>query len=149
LFIEKKMEATIRYLGEVRFEAEARGHRVICDQPVSNRGSDQGLTPPEFLLASLGTCAGYYAAEYLNTRGLPSHGLKIRVEGIKAAQPARIGSFKIDLTLPELEQRHRDGVLRAVRGCLVHNTLLHAPAIDIALTGKAAAPTAATRPDAA
>jgi len=62
------MEVEILYLGEVKFEAIARGHRVICDQPATNGGSDSGMTPPEFLLVSLGTCAGYYAAQYLKTR---------------------------------------------------------------------------------
>ena len=32
---------------------EARGHRLVCDQPRENGGADAGLTPPEFLLASL------------------------------------------------------------------------------------------------
>ena len=49
------MEAEILYLGEVKFEAIARGHRVICDQPATLGGSDSGMTPPEFLLVSLGT----------------------------------------------------------------------------------------------
>jgi putative redox protein len=129
------MQTTIRYLGGVRFEAEARGHKVICDQPLENHGTDQGMTPPEFLLASLGTCAGFYAAEYLRTRGLPSDGLAIQVDASKAAQPARLGSFTISVTLPEVEQRHREGVLRAIRACLVHNTLLHSPQININIAG--------------
>jgi organic hydroperoxide reductase OsmC/OhrA len=28
------------------------------DQPVENGGHDEGMTPPELLLASLGSCAG-------------------------------------------------------------------------------------------
>jgi putative redox protein len=57
------MELKIEYLGGVRFAAETRGHRVVSDQPPENGGEDSGMTPPEFLLASLGTCAGYYAAQ--------------------------------------------------------------------------------------
>ena len=83
------MDVEILYLGEVKFEAIARGHRVICDQPATNGGSDSGMTPPEFLLVSLGTCAGYYAAQYLKTRSLPADGLRIKVTAEKAAQPAR------------------------------------------------------------
>ena len=52
------METRIQYCGGTRFIAEARGHRVECDQPASNGGADTGMTPPEFLLVSLGTCAG-------------------------------------------------------------------------------------------
>jgi len=125
----------VRHLGEVRFEADARGHRVLCDQPVSAGGANAGMTPPEFLLAALGTCAGYYAAEYLKTRHIASDGLAVRVEADKAENPARLSWFRIDVTTPQLEPRHQEGVLRAVKRCLVHNTLLHAPRIDVSVNG--------------
>ena len=136
------MDVEILYLGEVKFEAIARGHRVICDQPATNGGSDSGMTPPEFLLVSLGTCAGYYAAQYLKTRSLPADGLRIKVTAEKAAQPARLGRFLIEVTAPELDPQHQAGILRAVKLCLIHNTLLHAPAIDIVLNAPAAVPAA-------
>ncbi len=136
------MEVEILHLGEVKFEAIARGHRVICDQPFTNGGSDSGMTPPEFLLASLGTCAGFYAAQYLKTRSLPAVGLRIKVTAEKAAQPARLGSFRIEVTAPELDAHHQAGILRAVKSCLVHNTLLHAPAIDVVLNAPVDTPAA-------
>jgi putative redox protein len=127
------MEVIVEHLGGVKFEAAARGHRVICDQPLENHGADTGMTPPEFMLASLGTCAGYYAAEYLRTRNLAAEGLQVRVTAEKAAAPARLASFRIEVTVPDLDAKHEAGILRAVKACLIHNTLLHAPAIEIAL----------------
>lgn len=124
------MEVTIQHLGNVKFEATARGHSVICDQPPDNGGSDTGMTPPEFLLVSLGTCAGFYAAKYLETRGLSTKGLEVKVTAEKATQPARVGSFGIEVSVPGLDPAHEAGVLRAVKACLIHNTLLNAPAIQ-------------------
>jgi len=124
------MEVAIEHLGNVKFAAETRGHRVICDQPPENGGADEGMTPPEFLLASLGTCAGFYAAQYLKARSLPSQGLRVKVTAEKALQPARLGSFRIEVTVPGVEPKHEEGVLRAVRHCLIHNTLLQAPVIE-------------------
>jgi uncharacterized OsmC-like protein len=124
------MEVTIRHLGNVQFEASTRGHRVLCDQPPDNGGADRGMTPPEFLLVSLGTCAGFYAAQYLKTRSLPTDGLEIAVSAEKALQPARVGQFRIEVIVPGLDPRHEAGILRAVKACLIHNTLLHAPAIE-------------------
>lgn len=124
------MEVSVQYVNGVKFEASARGHRVLCDQPQDNGGSDDGMTPPEFLLVSLGTCAGFYAAQYLKTRGLPSEGLEIKVSAEKAKQPARLGSFRIEVLAPALDPQHEAGVLRAVKACLVHNTLVNAPAIE-------------------
>ena len=133
------MEASISYLDGVRFEAESRGHRVICDQPASIPGADTGMAPPEFLLVSLGTCAGFYALQYLKTRSLPTEGLAVRVLAEKASQPVRLGSFRIEVTVPGLDPRHHEGVLRAVKLCLVHNTLLHPPAIETVLKTEARA----------
>lgn len=127
------MQVDVRHLGGVRFEADARGHRVLCDQPIGSGGTDTGMTPPEFLLAALATCAGYYAAEYLKNRGLSRQGLSVRVEAEKARNPARLGSFRIEVTSGPIEERDRDGVLNAVKKCLIHNTLLNAPNIDIAV----------------
>jgi putative redox protein len=127
------MEVEIVHLGNVKFEAIAGRHHVICDQPASNGGSDSGMTPPDFLLVSLGTCAGFYAAQYLKARSLPVEGLRIRVSAEKATQPARLGKFQIEVTAPELDAQHQAGILRAVKACLIHNTLLNAPAIDVTL----------------
>jgi uncharacterized OsmC-like protein len=127
------MEATAQFQGGTRFEVSARGHKAICDQPVENGGADEGMTPPEFLLSSLAACAGYYAAEYLKARGLPPEDLKVRVVAEKALKPARLGSFRIEVSLARLDARHEEGLMRAVKACLIHNTLHAMPQIELAL----------------
>ena len=127
------MEVTATYQGRTAFAVAARGHRVICDQPPDNGGENSGLTPPELLLASLASCAGFYAAQYLNARKLPSDGLRVTVKAEKAFQPARLAAFHIDVYAGDLEARHEAGLLRAVKSCLIHNTLGASPSIDIAL----------------
>ncbi len=129
------MDVRVQYEGGVLFEADARGHRVLSDQPLCNGGTDRGMTPPEFLLTALATCAGYYAVEYLNTRKLPAEGLDVRVTAEKAKEPARLGSFSIQVSVPGLTGRHLEGVDRAVKACLIHNTLLHPPKIETVVTG--------------
>ena len=128
------MEVSVEYLGAVQFQVKARGQTIVCDQPEENGGFDEGMTPPELLLASLGTCAGYYAAEYLKARKLPVEGLRVRVSAEKAKAPARLGSFKVEVSLPgALDALRRDGVTRAIHSCLIHNTLQHPPKIDLEL----------------
>src|ERR1700687_4717157 len=118
------MEVSARYLLNSKFEVAARNHRVICDQPLDSGGSDEGMSPPEFLLASLATCAAYYATQYLKTRKLPAEDLQVRVRAEKAVQPARLASFQIDVTAARLDGRHQAGILRAGRACRVPNTLM-------------------------
>jgi putative redox protein len=126
------LEVTVNYANGVQFGVHARQHTIICDQPPENGGSDQGMTPPELLLASLGTCAAYYAAEYLRTRRLGLRGLHVRVTADKALKPTRLNVFHIEVVVPACsEERHREGILRAAKKCLIHNTLLHTPEITI------------------
>jgi putative redox protein len=128
------MEISVEYLGAVQFEVKARNHTIACDQPQENGGFDEGMTPPELLLASLGTCAGYYGAEYLKTRKLSAEGLRVRVTAEKAKAPPRLASFRVEVLLREaLDDRHREGVVRAIHSCLIHNTLTHPPKIELAL----------------
>ena len=131
------LETKITYLDGVRFRVSARTHELTSDQPFENGGADTGMTPPELLLASLGSCVAYYAAEYLRTRRMPASGLTITVSAQKAQAPARLTDFKIQLRAPGVsDQRHRDGILRAAKSCLIHNTLMNVPTVEIELDKK-------------
>ena len=133
------MGITVDHLGDVQFEVKARQHRVICDQPVEAGGFDEGITPPEFLLAALGTCAGYYAVQYLKAQKLRLEGLRVRVTAEKVKAPARLDQFVIEIEYPaELAERHRQGVLDSVHKCLIHNTLTHPPEIGVKLLAPSA-----------
>jgi uncharacterized OsmC-like protein len=59
--------------------------------------------------------------------------LEVRVTAEKATGPARLAAIRVEVTVPDLDPRHEAGVLRAVKACLIHNTLTHPPSIDIAL----------------
>jgi uncharacterized OsmC-like protein len=132
------IEVNVEHLGAVKFEAKARKLTIICDQPSENGGLDEGMTPPELLLASLGTCAGYYAAQYLKKFNLPAEAIRVRVTADKEKAPARVDNFRIEVEVAaELSGEHRAGVERAVHHCLIHNTLLNPP--KIALEIKSAA----------
>ncbi len=126
------MEVTVEHLGAVQFEIKARQHSISCDQPPENGGYDEGMTPPELLLASLGSCAAFYAAQYLRKNKLATEGTRVRVAADKVKDPARIDNFRIEIETPVgLNEQHRAGVEAAVHHCLIHNTLLHPPRIAV------------------
>jgi uncharacterized OsmC-like protein len=134
------MEVNVKLLGDVKFEVAARKHSLVCDQPAENGGSDEGMTPPELLLASLGSCAAFYAAAYLRKKGLAREGVEVRVTAEKAGPPARLDNFKIEVRVPlALSEADRAGMDVAVHHCLIHNTLLRTPSIQIVLQAPAAA----------
>ncbi|MGA7559467.1 MAG: OsmC family protein [Terriglobales bacterium] len=126
------MEITVEHLGAVQFEIKARRHTIVSDQPPENGGHDEGMTPPELLLASLGSCVGFYAAQYLRKHKLATEGTRVRVTADKLKDPARIDNFRIEIeTSAALTPQHRDGVENAAHHCLIHNTLLHPPKMQI------------------
>ena len=132
------MEVRVEHLGGVQFEVKARHHRIACDQPVENGGFDEGMTPPELLLASLGTCAGFYAAQYLKKHQLASEGTTVRVSAEKDTNPPRLNQFRIFLEVPAgISGQHREGIEEAVRHCLIHNTLLNSPTISLSVSSVA------------
>jgi len=126
------MEVTVEHLGAVQFEIKARQHTIACDQPPENGGFDEGMTPPELLLAALGSCAGFYAAQYLRKHKLAGEGTRVRVSAEKLKNPARMDNFNIEVEMPiALADEHRKGVEEAVHHCLIHNTLLHPPQMAV------------------
>jgi uncharacterized OsmC-like protein len=128
------MEVSVEYLGAVQFEIQARQHRIISDQPPDNGGHDEGMTPPELLLASLGSCAAYYAVDYLKRNNLPTDGARVKVTAEKVKGPFRLDNFRIELDVPgELSGGQLRGIDEAVHRCLIHNTLLHPPQIQVEL----------------
>lgn len=126
------MEVTVEHLGALQFEIKARQHAIVSDQPPESGGHDEGMTPPELLLASLGSCVGFYAAQYLRKHKLATEGTRVRVTADKLKDPARIDNFHIEIETPcALSEQHRGGVENAAHHCLIHNTLLNAPSIVV------------------
>jgi uncharacterized OsmC-like protein len=126
------MEVRIEHLGGVQFEIKARQHKIACDQPAENGGFDEGMTPPELLLASLGSCAGFYAAQYLKKYKLVSEGTRVRVTADRVKNPARMDNFRTEVEIPwAFSEQHRNGIEEAIHQCLIHNTLLHPPKIGL------------------
>jgi uncharacterized OsmC-like protein len=122
--VEVDVEVKISHLGQVKFAVQARSHTVVCDQPLENGGEDAGVTPPELLLASLGACAAFYAAQYLKTRNLAQAGVEVTVAADKLMQPARYGNFRIHVVCPvALTEEQTQAMMRSVRHCTIHNTL--------------------------
>lgn len=128
------MQVHVTQTGPVLFTIHARSHTIVSDQPPENGGADTGMTPPELLLASLGSCAAFYAAQYLKSRNLAQSGVEVSVTAEKLKQPARLGDFHIDVACPvPLSPDQEQGLLRSVHQCLIHNTLLSAPHVAINL----------------
>jgi len=127
------MEMNITYNSGTRFDAQTRAHTIIVDQPKEGGGQDQGPTPPELFVASLGSCIGIYALWFCQKRKIPFEGMKININWSKSTTPpARVDLIEANIVLPKgCPEEHKTHLIASVEKCLVHNSIIQAPEIKI------------------
>jgi len=126
---------TVTWLKQAQLAVDVRGHRLLVDQPADEGGEDQGMTPVELLVASLGSCIGYFAARFCQRHHLPAGGLRVTMAWEYAEQPHRVGSMAAHVHLPvALEPALRARMQKVLEGCTVHHSISIAPTIDVQIT---------------
>ena len=123
----------IEYKGGMRFDVDVRGHKMIVDQPPEMKGKDEGPTPADLFIASLGTCIGVYVHWYCDKHNINHEGMKINLVWAKATTPpARIDMVEVNIDLPDgCPQEHKKGLINQAEKCLIHQTIKHEPEINI------------------
>jgi len=114
----------VRFPGGKRVEATFDGYSVVTDQP--------GPSPFDLFLASIASCAGYYALRFCQERNLSIEGLKVSMETDRDASRKQIVKLRIAIDLPEsFPERYREAILRSVNQCTVKRHLEEPPAIEL------------------
>ena len=126
------MSVSVKYLNGKRFEVTCRGHSIIVDQPESEDGTDEGMTPVELLNASFSACAAYYALLFLKRRVKNLNSLEVRASWKYSEKPRRIGAINLIVIPPRaLTEQEKAGLLKSIEQCTVENTLRNSPEINI------------------
>ncbi|HLB02049.1 MAG TPA: OsmC family protein [Nitrospiria bacterium] len=76
----KKNSITISWVKGVQLAVEVWKHRIMVDQPLEEGGQDQGISPGEMFVGSLGACIGYFAVGFCQRHKIPTAGLKVAME---------------------------------------------------------------------
>ena len=129
------MKTLVVSAGNVASRARIGSHDLVFDQhPAVPGGTNRGPSPLDVLAVSVGACAHYYAAAYLYGRGIPTADLVVEVDAEKTAVPVhRLGKLALTIRVPpQLSDRERAGIERAIRSCPAYGTLVHPP--DLAIT---------------
>ena len=96
----------------------------------------KGMSPPDTLLASLGSCMGVYIRKYADGAKLNIGDFRIVVEAdFDAEKPYRFQNIKANIILggAVLDDRRKAALLEFIKNCPVHNTLKAAPNIEVAI----------------
>ena len=97
----------------------------------------KGITPPDTLLASLGSCIGVYIRKYAEGAKLTLSGFDMRVEAeFSKEKPISFKNINLSINLKgvALEEQRKEAFLKFIRNCPIHNTLKNSPHVEINLS---------------
>lgn len=96
----------------------------------------EGVSPPDTLLASLGSCIGVYIRKYAQGSGLVLKNFNITVEAdFNKELPVCFKEIKvyIDFKGIEIDERRKKALIDFIKNCPVHNTLKNSPHIEVSI----------------
>lgn len=126
------MEMTITFPGGVAVDAQFKGFTVHTDQTVEHGGRDSGPQPFDLFLASIGTCAGFYALRFCQQRALDTTGLGMKLITTKEPGASRLSTIRVEIQLPlGFPEKYRDAIVRAADQCAVKRHILEPPALEV------------------
>ena len=122
----------ITFPGGVQVNAQFNGFEVASDQPARNGGESTAPSPFDFFLASLGTCAGFFALRFCQQRELSTEGLSLLLTTEHNAESKRLDRVAITMQLPnDFPEKYRNAIIRATDQCAVKKALLDPPEVEI------------------
>jgi putative redox protein len=126
-------EIKIVFGGGVKVDAEYKGFLIKTDQPVHEGGGGTAPSPFDLFLASLATCAGFYALEFCQARKIPTAELAVSMSTERGAVSKMIEKVTIHVDLPAgFPEKYKDAIVKAVDHCAVKAHILRPPQFEIA-----------------
>jgi len=126
------MSMKINFPGGVSVSAEFDDFKVLSDQPERNGGENSAPSPYDLFLASLGTCAGFFALRFCQQRDLPTEGLGLTLDLERNKETKRLDKIIMDIQLPNgFPEKYKKAIIRATEECAVKKVILDPPEFEI------------------
>ncbi|MFC1708417.1 OsmC family protein [Planctomycetota bacterium] len=114
------------------FDIKVRSHTITTDLTQKENGNDDGPTPVDLFVGTLGACIGTMVQGYCDKHGYEEGDVSLALTYELADHPKRISAITVDLEIPEDVPDERKKALRRVAElCPVHATLRTPPRIDL------------------
>ncbi len=122
----------ISFPGGVAVDALIDGVLIRTDQPQRYGGGGTAPAPFELFLASIGTCAGYYALRFCQERQIPTEGMSVSMAWERSPATKLVSAIKIEIGVPPgVPEKYRAAIIRAADQCAVKRHLAEAPSIEV------------------
>lgn len=118
----------ITFPGGVAVNANFDGFTVSTDQPQSNGGNNSAPSPFRLFLASIGTCAGFYAISFCQQREIDTTNMRINLDTVRNSETHRLDQIKITVHLPDgFPEKYKKTLLRVIDQCTVKKAIFDPP----------------------
>lgn len=126
------MPMEITFPGGAAVHAEFKGFTVRTDQPEKNGGQNTAPAPFELFLASIGTCAGFFALRFCQERHIDTADLRVTLDAARNPETHRVETLSLRIHLPQgFPEKYRAAILRTVDQCSVKKHILEPPRFDV------------------
>jgi len=126
------MEMKIQLEGGFKVNAHYKGFTIRCDQPEEVGGENTAPEPFDIFLASIGTCAGAYVADFCIERSIPLDGIDLTLRFNRNEETKMITQVSMEVTMPpEFPAKYIKAIERAIDQCSVKKHLMDPPEFEV------------------
>jgi putative redox protein len=105
---------TTTWKGDMAFEADLEGHKVLMDAAKDNGGQDSGSRPKPLLLAALTGCSGMDVASILKKMREPLSWFQLKVDAESSQEhPKKYTQIKLTYQFKKADKLNPDNVQKA------------------------------------
>ncbi len=122
------MSMQISFPGGVAVNAKIAGFEVLTDQPLASGGEGSAPSPYDLFLASIGTCAGFFALRFCQQRALATEGLGLTLDIERDPETRQLQKVDIEIQLPDgFPEKYRRAIIKAIDQCAVKQAIIAHP----------------------
>jgi len=109
---------------KMKHTVQVRQHAFPIDEPASNGGEDEGVTPHEVYDSALGACKAMTVLWYAQRKGIPLEGIDVSVDRDDSQERQGLYRLKVTLELTgALTDAQRQELLAVANKCPLHKLM--------------------------
>lgn len=110
--------------------ANIKGFDLLTDQPISQGGEGEAASPFDFFLASLASCAGFYAVSFCQSRDIDTAGMSLELSREIDPESKLVSNIEIKLHTPKgFPEKYLKAIVKSMNKCSVKKHLENPPTI--------------------
>lgn len=115
---------------KLRHVVQVRQHSIAADEPVTNGGDDEGVTPHELYDSALGACKAMTLVWYAQRKKIPLEDVQVTVERDDSQERQGTYTLRVLIALAgPLSEAQRQELLTVAGKCPLHKLMTQATTV--------------------